>query len=104
MTAVTTVRAAMSAEPSPEGRSFAWQAQASCRDYPPETFFTDGLNGARQRASEEFAKQVCRGCPVIAACVDYALNAPEPYGVWGAMTPRERATQRRRRGLKYVDR
>jgi WhiB family redox-sensing transcriptional regulator len=88
----------------PRAAPFAWQARASCRDYPPETFFTDGLNGARQRASEEFAKQVCRGCPVIAACADYALNAPEPYGVWGAMTPREGATQRRRRGLKYVGR
>ena len=99
MTAMTTVRRAMSASRSPRAEPLNWQVHASCRDYPPETFFTDGLNGARQRASEEFAKKVCRGCPVIAACADYALNAPEPYGVWGAMSPRERATQRRRRGL-----
>src|SRR5689334_304721 len=75
-----------------------WREHARCRGYAPEVFFTDGLNGARQRATEEFAKRVCHDCAVLVACADYALSAPEPYGVWGAMTPRERARQRRKRG------
>jgi hypothetical protein len=32
-----------------------------------------------------------RGQPVIAKCCDHALKIPELYGIWGAMTARERA-------------
>jgi len=40
---------------------------------------------------EERAKRICRDCLVIRTCRAYALSAPEGYGIWGAMTPRERA-------------
>ena len=36
---------------------------------------------------------------MLADCAEYALRAPETYGIWGAMTARERAALRRRRVL-----
>jgi WhiB family transcriptional regulator, redox-sensing transcriptional regulator len=43
------------------------------------------------RAREERAKRICRECPVIDNCREYAPPAPEAYGIWGALTPSERA-------------
>lgn len=42
-------------------------------------------------------KRVCDGCPVRVECLDYALTANEREGVWGGLTPRERAKVRRER-------
>ncbi|WP_327385008.1 WhiB family transcriptional regulator [Streptomyces sp. NBC_01207] len=46
------------------------------------------------------AKALCRICPVMEACLAYALESGEPFGVWGGMTRAERQTlQRRRRAV-----
>ncbi|GAB3724328.1 WhiB family transcriptional regulator [Nocardiopsis nanhaiensis] len=37
------------------------------------------------------ARQVCGGCPVRQVCLEWALAANEPYGIWGGTTPAERA-------------
>jgi WhiB family redox-sensing transcriptional regulator len=64
---------------------WAWQAEAACRGTDPELFFpaTDEEAGP--------AKQVCGGCPVRLACLAFALEREERYGVWGGLTERERA-------------
>jgi len=40
------------------------------------------------------AKKLCESCPVITECAEYAINAMEPYGVWGGLSPRERVAVR----------
>ncbi|TSD40537.1 WhiB family transcriptional regulator [Rhodococcus sp. KBS0724] len=40
---------------------------------------------------ENAAKKICGDCPVRSHCLTHALDTPEPHGVWGAMTERERA-------------
>lgn len=67
-----------------------WQLQGRCRSYPSQVFFPDDERGKRLREREEQAKRVCRVCPVVAACRNHALQVPERFGVWGAMTARER--------------
>jgi WhiB family transcriptional regulator, redox-sensing transcriptional regulator len=68
-----------------------WQQSARCRGLPSDVFFPEEQDSRRQRRlQEQAAKQICIGCPVIAACREYALRAPEKYGVWGALTARER--------------
>jgi WhiB family redox-sensing transcriptional regulator len=76
--------------PRPLMDEWSWQQHGKCRDYPLELFFPDE-RGQRLRTREEAAKRICRKCPVLGACREYALRAPEAYGVWGALTPRERA-------------
>ncbi|QNJ96044.1 WhiB family transcriptional regulator [Mycolicibacterium fluoranthenivorans] len=48
-----------------------------------------GRHGLYER--QRRAKQICRDCPVLKQCREYALATPEVHGIWGATTPRERA-------------
>jgi len=43
----------------------------------PDLFF------AESPADLARAKELCRGCPAIAACLAGALERGEPWGVWG---------------------
>lgn len=76
---------------APSGDEWGWWRHARCRGLPTDIFFaSDGERGARRAMREEYAKQVCRSCPVCQQCLDYATVSDEPYGIWGAATPRER--------------
>lgn len=48
-----------------------------CREYDAELWF------AESPADVEFAKSLCRTCPVATACLAGALERQEPWGVWG---------------------
>ncbi|MDT0611721.1 WhiB family transcriptional regulator [Streptomyces lancefieldiae] len=48
-----------------------------CRSYDPEVFF------AESPADVEYAKSLCRTCPLIEACLAGAKERREPWGVWG---------------------
>jgi WhiB family redox-sensing transcriptional regulator len=74
--------------PDPSTSAWDWQLRGSCRGMDPSIFFpAAGSRRARHEASE---KSVCEVWPVITQCRQYALDA-EPYGIWGGMTPLERA-------------
>ena len=40
--------------------------------------------------SRKAALRICRGCPVIEQCREYALRVDPPEGIWGGMTARQR--------------
>jgi WhiB family transcriptional regulator, redox-sensing transcriptional regulator len=48
-----------------------------CRSFDPEVFF------AESPADVEYAKALCKECPVRALCLQGALERREPWGVWG---------------------
>ena len=52
------------------------------------------LRGVRKTEAAEAAIAMCRSCPALKQCLEYALRHPESarYGIWGGTT----ATQRRR--------
>jgi len=52
-------------------------ADTPCRLVDPEVFF------AEQPADVEYAKSLCRECPVQDLCLEAALDRREPWGVWG---------------------
>jgi WhiB family redox-sensing transcriptional regulator len=79
-----------------------WQLRAACRDADSSLFFhPSGERGPAHDERDAAAKTVCARCPVRAACLGYALDAREPYGVWGGLTAEERQrallSRRRRR-------
>ena len=71
--------------------SYEWQYEGACAELDPETFFSPEYErGAKRTAREDRAKQICARCPVIERCLQHALDAQEPYGVWGGKTAGER--------------
>ena len=73
-----------------------WRDQAICRDAPDaDLWFPVGETGPAALQIFE-AKNVCRHCPVLAACGRWALDTKQLFGIWGGMTEGERdAVQRR---------
>ena len=67
-----------------------WAAYASCREMNPDLFFPE------PGEATDDAVRICRGCPVLEECRDWALGTRVKYGVWGAMTERDRRRVLRR--------
>jgi len=67
----------------------SWREAAACQDSDPDLFFPDGIAGPALRQVEE-AKEICRACPVQAACLAWALEHGVGFGVWGGTTEAER--------------
>jgi WhiB family redox-sensing transcriptional regulator len=68
---------------------------AACRDEDPELFFPIGETGAALLQIEE-AKAVCRRCPVVKACLQWALDTGSDSGVFGGLSEDERRATKRR--------
>jgi WhiB family transcriptional regulator, redox-sensing transcriptional regulator len=64
-----------------------WRDDAACRDADPELFFPD-TRSARDQVTK--AKLICRGCPVRAICLSWALSSGQEAGIWGGLTEGQR--------------
>ena len=49
------------------------------------------------------AKAVCRKCPIIAECLDWALVTGDQHGVLGGLTPQERRLIQRRKAKTLAE-
>jgi WhiB family redox-sensing transcriptional regulator len=70
----------------------AWAANAACVGHDPDLWFTPGEiddPGPRQ------AIAICRTCPVLDSCLQYALGQPGLHGIWGGTTAVQRTRRRR---------
>lgn len=79
----------------PAAQNTSWRLEAPCGDVEPDLFFPIGINRAAQHQAEE-AKSICRTCPVMETCLDWALETRQDSGVWGGMTEEERRAIHRR--------
>lgn len=73
-----------------------WMAHAACCDHDQLDvwwFAPEGSVAARE------AVAVCKQCPVVEACLDYAIHAGLWVGVAGGMTARQRDLHCRRQGI-----
>jgi hypothetical protein len=68
-----------------------FREQAACTSADPEAFFPDKGNSAKP------AKDLCKRCPAIVECLDWALEHNEQFGVWAGTTPDERKALRRKK-------
>ena len=71
-----------------------WRHSSACRDEDPELFFPEGPE--EERLSIGVVRPVCNACKFQEPCLEYALTAPEVFGIWGGLTERERRQVRRR--------
>lgn len=72
-----------------------WRHQAACRGLDGEIFFPTGTS-APALADIEYAKSICRQCPVIAICGLTAVHNGWEHGVFGGMDEKERHNLKRR--------
>ncbi|MFI6334170.1 WhiB family transcriptional regulator [Streptomyces sp. NPDC050535] len=66
-----------------------WQDQALCAQTGAEFFFPEPGSSVRE------AKRICGMCAMRPACLDYALDNDERFGVWGGLSEKERLSLRR---------
>jgi WhiB family redox-sensing transcriptional regulator len=75
---------------------YDWWQQAACRDADPDLFAYDPTTDPP--ATAEAAKAICAGCPVTGDCLGFALStmraSQDLTGIYGSLTPAERATRR----------
>jgi len=62
----------------------AWRTRGVCQTVDPETFFPAPTD------PPDAAIALCGTCSVQGACLAWALDAGDCYGVWGGTTARER--------------
>jgi WhiB family redox-sensing transcriptional regulator len=61
----------------------AEQGAAACAQHPSSWWF--------EPARWPKAIEICRGCPMRSDCLGQALQQGERLGVWGGLTPEQRA-------------
>ena len=71
-----------------------WRVKAACRPLDSAIFFPDRT--AYRNNDVAGAKAVCRRCPVREECLEVAMDGREKIGIWGGLTPLERANLHRR--------
>lgn len=64
---------------------------AACVGEDPELFFPL----VESDSAKALARAVCRRCPVLLACLDWAVRHGEADGVWGDTTASQRRAIRR---------
>ncbi|WP_055494130.1 WhiB family transcriptional regulator [Streptomyces sp. TP-A0356] len=70
----------------------AWQEQALCAQTGTDFFFPEPGSSVRE------AKRICGLCESRSACLEYALDNDERFGVWGGLSEKERLHLRRTEG------
>lgn len=66
----------------------------ACAGHPTENFFP--AHGSSKQA--QAARAVCRGCPVVDECREYAIaGGPFVLGIWGGTSEQDRDLTRRAR-------
>ncbi|APU16705.1 MULTISPECIES: WhiB family transcriptional regulator [Actinoalloteichus] len=91
--------------PTPVTEHWDWQLDGACRGANSRLFFhPESERGHAREKRESRAKAICRSCPVLTQCREYALTSQEAYGVWGAMGEGERREllKSRRRELRMA--
>lgn len=75
-----------------------WMEQADCRFADPELFYP--IEGKFNTPEIKTAIRICRNCPVIKNCLNWAIKTGDSYGVLGGMTPQQRT--RYHREMEYA--
>lgn len=78
---------------TPAEMNAPWRRRAACRDEDLNLFFAErGDNESGQRA-----KEICAGCPVRQACLNFAITNNELAGIWGGFSRKARKRIRKSR-------
>ena len=65
-----------------------WTNRALCKNLDTELFFP------QRGESTVHVRMVCKACPVVKPCLEYAMRGMEKFGIWGGTSERERRKMR----------
>ena len=65
-----------------------WARRAMCLDLDTESFYP------QRGESTVVIKMICKSCPVVKPCLEYAMRNMEKFGIWGGTSERERRRMR----------
>jgi len=68
-----------------------WRAVTPCRTYDADEWFVNNPSLA-------WAQRLCRGCPILKPCAEYALQL-DVHGIWGGTTAQYRRAKQRAQGI-----
>lgn len=80
-----------------------WERTPACVTADPRVFFPEDGDGrpVEDGPEAEPARRICAQCPLRHQCLEYALSAGMPAGIWGGLSTGERErirAARRERG------
>ena len=75
-----------------------WRDQAACIGHPIDWWFPP--KGGSTAPEARKAKAICAECPVRLDCLEHAVTAPEPVGIWAGTSERQRRVLRRTWGIR----
>jgi len=73
-----------------------WSDQALCKDLETAVFFPS------RGESVAPIKLICKACPVVKPCLEYAMKSGEKFGIWGGTSERDRRRMRGMRGRQRI--
>lgn len=75
--------------------------QPLCAEVGSFYFYLDDKSERNSDSLSDYsiAKSLCFQCPHNADCAEWGIKN-EAHGLWGGLTPKERALQRQKRGLR----
>src|SRR5215469_1863326 len=65
-----------------------WVIDAKCREFSIAETDYAFFDHHQSKEIQDWAKGICRACPVINQCLQYGMNIP--YGIFGGKTANER--------------
>lgn len=74
-----------------------WSDLGLCAEVGGDLWFPPKGGSTRE------AKAICRRCPSVVPCLEYALANDEKFGIWGAKSERERRRIKRSRARSGRD-
>ncbi len=72
------------------GGELGWRSMAECTEEDASLFFSDN------KKDQAKAINFCSECVVRKACLDYALESNQKFGIWGGVDEKGRSKLRRR--------
>lgn len=71
------------------------QTTPACLGEDTNLFYSESFKDHQE------ALKFCARCAVQSQCLDYAMNKPEIYGVWGGRTAIQRTLLRKTSSIRY---
>lgn len=84
----------------------SFEERASCQDYPAEWWFPEEVGGKSKAWSRTpnamKARDICKECPALMECRNYALAYSGLSGIWGGLDHQERQALQTKLGITPI--